>query len=54
MIEDSGLFEARLVLRTVFQPRDQRWVQTGAGVIEPLKAQGASGDMREVVYNRAV
>ncbi|KIE00822.1 Salicylate synthase, partial [Metarhizium majus ARSEF 297] len=34
MIDDAGLFEASLVLRTVFQNGSQRWVQAGAGVIE--------------------
>ncbi|KAG8425775.1 hypothetical protein J3459_009696 [Metarhizium acridum] len=34
MIEETGLFEASLVLRTVFQSGDRRWVQAGAGVID--------------------
>ncbi|KAJ5518481.1 ADC synthase [Penicillium expansum] len=33
MIEDLELFEAALVLRTVFQDRNRTWIQAGAGVI---------------------
>jgi salicylate synthetase len=39
MIEGSHSFEASLVLRTVFQSGDQRWVQAGAGVIEQSNPQ---------------
>lgn len=53
MIEDLELFEAALVLRTVFQDRNRTWIQAGDGVISQSNPERELMETHEKLANIA-